>query len=165
MLSLPKFFADTHLFFFSPGENEEIVKIKDWDSLGVWNCVDCRSAFRDDDELRVGNARFELSNRANVRPCFRSVVGIADYGNLGFVLEDTVDVSVEIRVSEIVVEHSHWQIEVEELSLLVCTVFPKSGEISEGQCVDGKGHAMEDRHVFGLSSVGVGFRRPVAGRR
>lgn len=30
MLSLPKFFADTHLFFFSLKVNGEVAKIKDW---------------------------------------------------------------------------------------------------------------------------------------
>ncbi len=98
----------------------------------VWNGFDCRPTLGNDDELSIGEARFEVSNRANVRPYFRSIVSVADDANRGFVLADTVDISVEIWIPEIVVEDTDRDFEIDELRLLVRTVFAKFGGKSRG---------------------------------
>lgn len=78
------------------------------------------------------------------------------------VLERTVDVQVEIRIPEVIVEHSYRNLEVVELRLLVRTVLSKSWEKAKVQRVSRKWNAMEERYVGCLSSVSVGSCGAVA---
>jgi hypothetical protein len=70
-------------------------------------------------------------------------VGIANHADLWFVSEKSLHVSSEVRIPEVVIKHSDWQLQVCVLLLLIGTVFSKAGEKTEVESVQREGNTVE----------------------
>jgi hypothetical protein len=86
---------------------------------------------RDDDELGIGVAGLNLASSGDVVVDVVAFVDVADDTDLWFVLEESIDESVQVGVPEVVVEHPDGEVEVLILRLLIPTVLTKAGEKPE----------------------------------
>jgi hypothetical protein len=96
----------------------------------------------------------DLTSSSDVGVDVVDIIDVSDDPDPWFVLEKAVDEPLQIGIPEIVVEHSNRNIEVLILVRLISTIFPKSGEKSEGESIAGEGSSVEERHEVCLSGGG-----------
>ncbi|GGN25875.1 hypothetical protein GCM10009021_30000 [Halarchaeum nitratireducens] len=70
--------------------------------------VNRRTALRDDHEVSRWIASLNLASGSNVFVDLVDVVGVTDHADLWFVLEETLDVPIKVRIAKVVIQHPDW---------------------------------------------------------
>ncbi len=74
----------------------------------IGDCANRGTALWNDHEVRIRVASLDFACGSNVFLDLVDVVGVTDHTDLRFVLEKTLDVSIEVGITEVIVEHPDW---------------------------------------------------------
>jgi hypothetical protein len=117
-----------------------------------WDGVDRLTTLRCNHDFGIGITRLQLASGLNVFAGLPSSVRVTDDANTGFGLAKALDVSLEIGIAKVVVEHSDGDIEIEVLVLGGGIVLTNAGEVAKSNRVENEGHSVEKRNVVGVTS-------------